>query len=183
MQSRRSVTGIEGRLRHDDYFLLMARFAALRGTCARRTVGCVLVDARHHVLSTGYNGVPSGEPHCTDHPCEGACDESGDTSRCKAIHAERNAVDQLKDRGLAKVLELPLMSKVRKAYVSVFPCFDCARYLWEQCRNLKEVHALRAYPDVRGVEYLTHKGILVKEHEHLTAVSLDKLLVIGERWR
>lgn len=48
------------------YFMRMARLVATRSTCLRRAVGCVLVDARGHVLSTGYNGVAAGEQHCND---------------------------------------------------------------------------------------------------------------------
>ena len=44
----------------DEYFLAMAVLVAARGTCARRNVGCVLVDSRNHVLATGYNGVIFG---------------------------------------------------------------------------------------------------------------------------
>jgi dCMP deaminase len=48
----------------DEYFLRMAELVATRSTCLRRHVGCVLVNARGHVLATGYNGVAAGLPHC-----------------------------------------------------------------------------------------------------------------------
>lgn len=44
----------------------MAKLVATRATCLRRHVGCVLVNARGHVLSTGYNGVAAGTPHCNE---------------------------------------------------------------------------------------------------------------------
>ena len=50
----------------DEYFLRMAALVAERSTCLRRAVGCVLVDARGHVLATGYNGVAAGQPHCNE---------------------------------------------------------------------------------------------------------------------
>lgn len=50
----------------DAYFLSMAALVATRGTCLRRRVGAVLVNARGHVLSTGYNGVAAGVPHCSE---------------------------------------------------------------------------------------------------------------------
>jgi dCMP deaminase len=50
----------------DEYFLRMAELVATRGTCARRQVGCVLVDIDNHVLSTGYNGVCRGALHCNE---------------------------------------------------------------------------------------------------------------------
>ncbi len=54
------------RIDRDEWGLQIAEVTALRGTCLRRRVGCVLVDAEGRVLSTGYNGVPRGVPHCND---------------------------------------------------------------------------------------------------------------------
>lgn len=45
-------------------WLKVARIIAEQSTCLRRAVGCVLVNEGGHVLSTGWNGVASGEPHC-----------------------------------------------------------------------------------------------------------------------
>lgn len=42
----------------------LAAVSALRATCYRRQVGAVLLNSRGHVLSTGYNGVAAGQPHC-----------------------------------------------------------------------------------------------------------------------
>jgi len=170
------------RLDKDVYFLFMARFAALRGTCARRTVGCILVDSKYYVLATGYNGVPSGEEHCTDKPCAGAKDPSGDTSRCRAIHAERNAVQQLLSRDLISGLSVPLAAKVARAYVSVSPCLACAKYMWKHCRRLEEVHVVRAYPD-SGAKYLEDRKVRVFYHEHLLELSTDRLFDQMERFR
>lgn len=50
----------------DQYFLAMAHLVATRATCFRRSVGCVLTNARGHVLSTGYNGRQAGAPHCNE---------------------------------------------------------------------------------------------------------------------
>lgn len=50
----------------DSYFMLIARAVASRATCSRGQVGCVIVDEKHRIVATGYNGAPSGEPHC-DH--------------------------------------------------------------------------------------------------------------------
>jgi dCMP deaminase len=91
---------------------------AARSTCIRRRVGAIIVDANHHILSTGYNGVPRGFSHCIDTPCPGAGDPPGDTRRCLAVHAEVNAVLQCARLDLADTL-----------YVSCSPCFSCAKML------------------------------------------------------
>lgn len=48
----------------DEYFISIAALVSTRATCFRRSVGCVLVNERGHVLSTGYNGRAKGEKHC-----------------------------------------------------------------------------------------------------------------------
>lgn len=48
----------------DQYLMEVAKLAATRTTCIRRGVGCVLANARGHILAVGYNGVAAGMPHC-----------------------------------------------------------------------------------------------------------------------
>jgi deoxycytidylate deaminase len=55
----------------DQLYIEMAKLVAQRTTCLRRAVGCVLVNARGHVLATGYNGVAGGQPHCNETKREG----------------------------------------------------------------------------------------------------------------
>lgn len=54
------------RLSRDAWATGLAELTAQRGTCLRRQVGCVLLNERGHVLSTGYNGVAAGMPHCNE---------------------------------------------------------------------------------------------------------------------
>lgn len=115
----------------DPYFTSMAALVATRSTCLRRAVGCVLVDARGHVLSTGYNGVAAGQPHCNHeeqlpdhsiwhpHKCAAAGARSGmDLDGCQAIHAEQNALLQCHD-----------VWSIETAYVTVTPCMTCMKLL------------------------------------------------------
>lgn len=50
----------------DEVFVQMAVLMSRRSTCHRLAVGCVLTNARGHVLSTGYNGRAAGLPHCNE---------------------------------------------------------------------------------------------------------------------
>lgn len=50
----------------DQWAMGLAQLTALRTTCCRRKVGAVLLNKRGHVLSTGYNGVAAGLPHCIE---------------------------------------------------------------------------------------------------------------------
>lgn len=117
----------------DSLNLKMAELVALRGTCLRRQVGCVLVNAKGHVLSTGYNGRARGLPHCNEgrthitydepeqgyypHACKGATSPSGQNlDGCEAIHAEQNALLQCKD-----------VDQIQTAYVTASPCVTCVK--------------------------------------------------------
>lgn len=72
----------------NDYFLNIAKEVASRSTCPRASVGAVIVKD-NHILSTGYNGAPPGEPHCTEVGC------LMENNHCeRTIHAETNAVAQ-----------------------------------------------------------------------------------------
>ena len=125
------------RLSHDAYYLAMLKLVAMRSTCARRAVGAIIVDEKNRVLSTGYNGVPSGFPHCTETPCAGALDESGDTRRCMAVHAEQNALLQCSRLDLAHTM-----------FVSCSPCVICAKMIANT--SIKRVMCLEVYADPLG---------------------------------
>lgn len=137
------------RLTHDEYYLKMLSLVAQRSTCARRAVGAIIVDEKHRVLSTGYNGVPNNFMHCITHPCLGASDPSGDTRRCMAVHAETNAVLQCSRLDLAHTI-----------YVSCAPCFSCAKMLCNT--NIKRVVCLEDYSDTDGRSALAIAGITVQ---------------------
>lgn len=103
----------------DEWAMELAHVVATRATCARRAVGCVLVDARGHVLATGYNGPARGVPHCIDKPCAGAQLASGSgLDICEAIHAEQNAMLQCKD-----------VDQIDACYATTEPCAHCAKLL------------------------------------------------------
>lgn len=119
----------------DEYFLAMAVLVAARSTCSRRSVGCVLVDSRNHVLATGYNGVASGVAHCIDTHCPGADLPSGTgLDKCEAIHAEQNAILQCKDVGV-----------IETAYITTSPCHTCTKLLMNT--GCSRIVFLKAYTD------------------------------------
>jgi dCMP deaminase len=53
----------------DEYFMVMAFAASLRGDCTRRKVGAVIVDTDNRVVITGHNGSPPGGPSCLSGGC------------------------------------------------------------------------------------------------------------------
>jgi dCMP deaminase len=103
----------------DEYFMEMALVVSTRATCQRRRVGCILTNARGHVLATGYNGNAAGLPHCLNKPCPGAFADPGTgLELCEAIHAEQNAL-----------LQCPNVYAITTAYVTVSPCVTCTKLL------------------------------------------------------
>lgn len=104
---------------YDLWFMDVARVVSERSTCARRAVGAVVVDETNHILSTGYNGVPSGMTHCTQSPCAGATyGEGRGLDVCQALHAEQNAIARLQDVRHAHTL-----------YCTTAPCVMCTKLI------------------------------------------------------
>lgn len=126
---------------------MMALLVSSRATCARRQVGCVLVDRRNHVLSTGYNGVTSGSRHCRGGtPCPGAdCAPGQGLHLCEAIHAEENALIQCRD-----------INAIYTAYVTASPCIHCTRKLLNT--SCQRVVFLDEYPHPQAQEEWLERG-------------------------
>lgn len=103
----------------NEWGLRLAEVVAQRGTCARRQVGCVIMDKRNQVMATGYNGPASGMFHCTEHPCKGANLPPGTgLSLCEAVHAEANALMRCRD-----------VWEAHYCFVTHSPCLDCVKLL------------------------------------------------------
>jgi len=105
----------------------MAQITAKRSTCARRQVGCVLVDWHNKVLSTGYNGTPVGFKNCSEARardggglvCSARNSPSGeDLGGCHAVHAEQNAL-----------LQCPDVNTIKTCFVTTSPCVHCVKML------------------------------------------------------
>lgn len=112
------------RLSWDQYFLNITRQVAERSTCTRAKVGAVIVRDRS-ILASGYNGAPSGLPHCTEVGClvyqsrnpDGQIEEN-----CyRTIHAEINAIAQAAKNGVS-IADADI-------YVTHTPCIHCLKVL------------------------------------------------------
>jgi len=148
------------RLEIDEYFLNMARLTSLRSTCARRQVGCILVDTQNHVVATGYNGVPKDFTHCISEPCSGASAKSGTKlDQCWAVHAEMNAM-----------LQLQSTDKLT-AYLTVTPCFECAKVLANS--NITRIVAPVWYPhdQVKQILQTANIEVTIKEMKEWTSLN------------
>ena len=108
-----------GRLGLDDYFMEIAHVVARRSTCLHRQVGAVLVQGKQ-IVSTGYNGAPSGQPHCLDIGCARQGVPSGQRSElCRAAHVEQNAINFAARYGIS--------IEGATLYTTNYPCSWCAK--------------------------------------------------------
>jgi dCMP deaminase len=134
------------RMSKDEYFTKMGQLVSRRATCARRSVGCVLVSSRGHVLATGYNGTPSGSDHCIDSPCPGASYPSGTgLERCEAVHAEQNALLQCRN-----------VFEIETAYVTAMPCMTCIKLLLNT--SCKRIIYIEDYPHAEAKDLWIRNG-------------------------
>lgn len=126
----------EQQIEDDAYYMGIAKAVEHGANCLGSQVGAVLV-VEHRVISTGYNGTPSGFPNCKDHGCVRCLDswlfknnrksemtdeghKSGEAlDRCICVHAEQNAFITAARFGI-HVDESTL-------YTTQSPCFGCLK--------------------------------------------------------
>ena len=123
----------------DEYFMGVAKLAALRSKDPSTQVGCCIVSPDNKILSMGYNGFPIG---CSDDefPWE-KTDETPDHNKyLYSTHSELNAILNYRGGSLEGT----------KIYVTLFPCNECAKAIIQS--GIKElVYADDKYADTHGV--------------------------------
>ena len=124
----------------DEYFMEIAEIVKTRSTCLRREVGAVIVKD-NRIITTGYNGAPSGLKHCTE---IGGCERarlnipSGQRHElCRALHAEQNAIIQAAKIGVS--------TEGATIYITLQPCVICAKMLVNA--GIKRIVFKGEYPD------------------------------------
>ncbi len=142
------------RVSWDEYFMEIAEIVKTRSTCIRRQIGAVIVKD-NRIITTGYNGAPSGCRHCTE---IGSCYRqehnipSGERHElCRAIHAEQNAIIQA-----AKIGNTTDGATI---YVTNQPCVICAK----MCINagIKRIVYKDGYPDELAMKMLEEAGVQI----------------------
>lgn len=147
-----------------------------RSTCQRNgstssKVGAVIaIDGR--IISTGYNGTPSGLDHC-DHTCD--CSTVGPTGKriirtnssqhehdcpsiavCRlTVHAEANAVAFAARCGTA--------TQGATIYTTMSPCYDCAKLIVNA--GLVRCVYGTSYRDTSGLDLLLRANVQVQTVE------------------
>jgi len=138
----------------DEYFMAIAELVSSRSTCLRRYVGAVLVKEKR-ILATGYNGAPSGIPHCKEVGCirEKMKVPSGERHElCRGLHAEQNVIIQAAYHGVS--------IKGSILYVTCHPCSVCAKMIINA--GIREVVIKDTYPDKIAAELLNEAGVKIR---------------------
>lgn len=146
----------------DEYFMQVAEVVSRRSTCLRRSIGAVIVRDKR-ILTTGYNGAPSGLAHCTDIGClrEKLGVPSGErTEICRGLHAEQNAIIQAAKYGISV--------EGSTIYSTTEPCSLCAKMLINA--GITRVVYDVPYPDNLSRELFKESGLAV---EHFKSPKND----------
>jgi len=121
----------------------LAREAATRSTCPRKSVGAIVVRDKA-VLATGYNGSLRGLPHCTEVGC------LMDNDHCvRTVHAEANALLQAARHGVT--------IEGADIYVTASPCWDCFKLIANS--GIRRILYGEFYRDGRIVDFAQQAGI------------------------
>ena len=147
----------EGYISWDEYFMGVALLAAMRSKDPSTQVGCCIVDAEKRILSTGYNGFPTG---CSDD--EFPWDRTGEETKYPfVVHAELNAILNAHGKNLVGA----------RLYVALFPCNECAKAIIQS--GIREVIYLSdKYADTPSTQ--ASKRMLKSAGVILTKLEVEK---------
>ncbi len=117
---------VKSALNWGEYFMLQAMIASFKSKDPSTKVGSVFVDENNHQITMGYNGFVAGID-------ESKLPWGRDTSQplehqkyAYVVHSEANAI-----------LHAPRSLAGSKAYVTLFPCHECAKLI--ASNKVKEV--------------------------------------------
>lgn len=105
-----------------------------RSTCIRLKVAAIIVkDGR--IISTGWNGVPSGMIHCKEYFKDKSIENHHDFSEKYEIHSEANAISFAAKTGISTNNSI--------LFVSLSPCVNCAKLIIQS--GIKEIYYITKY--------------------------------------
>jgi len=133
----------------DFIWIQAAQLFATRSTCLKSNGAVLVKDNR--LISQGYNGSPSGRPHCID---LGECEIGPDGGCIRTIHAEANVVCMAAKFGIS--------TEGSMLYSTSSPCYNCAKLLVNS--GIKKVVYMEEYRDSSGKELLKSCGVVLVKY-------------------
>ena len=151
----------------DKTFLNIAKELSKHSTCCRKHVGAIIVS-NGRIVSTGYNGTPSGVKHCCDTFTEEQKQKFQDLnspesklhaefSRKFELHAEQNCIAFASKRGIS-------LENNSTLYTTLSPCSDCAKLIF-QSGITRVVYEEEYDRDKSGIELLNSLGVVCQKFE------------------
>ena len=142
------------RISWEEFFATQSRVMALRSTCTRLAVGCVIVRDKR-IIASGYNGSITGDVHCIDVGCklvDGHC--------VRVLHAEQNALLQCARFGIS--------TEGTDLYVTHLPCLHCTKSIIQA--GIRNVYYESSYrPDVYAEDLFALANVRVEQvHSNLS---------------
>ncbi len=142
----------------DNYFMNIAEVAATRSSCCRRQVAAVIVRDKQ-IISTGYNGTPTGVKNCDEGGCP-RCNSNAPSGsalgECLCSHAEENAIVQAARHGIAV--------EGAKLYTTFSPCLLCAKMIVNSGIN-EVIYRSKYSMDQTSTKLLEEVGVTVRPLE------------------
>jgi dCMP deaminase len=133
------------------------RFAEL-STARRLKVGAIIVKG-NHIISIGYNGMPSGWDNNCEDEIGHVLDDSGNIietrtkTKDEVIHAEANAISKLASSNES--------SKDADIFITHAPCMNCAKLIYGS--RIKQVYFKNIYRSEDGIKFLKACNIGVEQ--------------------
>jgi dCMP deaminase len=137
----------------DTTYLKMADQWGQLSKARRKKVGCLIVKDSQ-IISDGYNGTPAG----CDNECEFVNErflpqaENKLETKPEVLHAESNA--------LMKLAKSTNSSKDSTIYLTMSPCFDCAKLII-QAGVVRVVYS-QEYRNQEGIEFLRSNNVIAE---------------------
>jgi len=140
---------------NDRNFINIAHEIARASKCVSKQVGAVIVkDGR--ILSTGYNGTPSGYINCCEYWDNSYTKEHHNWSKMYEIHAEMNAIIWAAREGIS--------IKDATIYVTLEPCSDCSKNIIAS--GIKRIVYDRAYEHNNSEiisKFIKENGVIIEQ--------------------
>ncbi len=132
------------RISYNQYFMILAKMAALRSSCNSRPSGAVIVK-NNRVLTTGMSGTVKGTFQCSDkgktycYRRDNKLPDMAKSSECLSIHSEENAISQAAEMGIAIT--------GAEIYCTLQPCIICLKRIASV--NIKKVYFELPYESLK----------------------------------
>jgi len=140
---------------NDRSFINIAKEIAKASKCVSKQVGAVIVkDGR--ILSTGYNGTPTGYINCSEHWKNEYTKDHHEWSKTYEIHAEMNAIIWAARKGIA--------IEGGTIYVTLEPCSQCSKNLIAS--GIKKIVYEKSYEYTNSQiisKFLKDNGVIIKQ--------------------